>query len=220
MIGALSKTRLAHVRWIAGGTGAGKSTLCRILAQRYDLTVYIGDRAEHTWTPRFTKDQHPYAWATIHQTLEQRALCSPEQRFAEASSLHGETIGFVLDDLLAMPDDRPILVDWFGNTPHDVVPLLSWPEQAVFLLPTPEFRRIALTERFADSDRARATWGDTDHARALAIRLARDDLWDAEMRRQAVETGAQILLVDGSRSAEELADDVAERFRLTTDQAR
>nr|WSY57303.1 hypothetical protein OG999_49045 [Streptomyces sp. NBC_00886] len=37
--------RLAHVRWIAGGTGAGKSTLARSLADRYDVVVYDGDRA-------------------------------------------------------------------------------------------------------------------------------------------------------------------------------
>lgn len=137
---------------------------------------------------------------------------TPEQRFSEAASLHGETIDFVIDDLLAMPDDRPILVDWFGNTPHDVAPLLSWPEQAVFLLPTKDFRHTALFTRFADPDRARATWGDTDHARALANRLARDELWDAEIRRQTDD----VLVVDGSRSAEELADELAQRFRLTS----
>jgi ABC-type sugar transport system ATPase subunit len=115
-IGASNKTRLAHVRWLAGGTGTGKSTLCRILAQRHDLTVYIGDRAELTWVPRFTPEAHPHAWANIAMTVEQRALRAPEQRFAEAASLHGETIDFVVTDLLAMPDDRPILVDWFGNT--------------------------------------------------------------------------------------------------------
>jgi hypothetical protein len=53
----------------------------------------------------------------------------------------------------------------------------------VFLLPTKEFRREALGTRFADPDRARATWGDGDHVRAFANRLARDELWDAELRR-------------------------------------
>jgi hypothetical protein len=41
--------RLAHVRWIAGGTGAGKSTVARILAARADAVVYDRDRAEHDW---------------------------------------------------------------------------------------------------------------------------------------------------------------------------
>ena len=207
-------SRLSHVRWIAGGTGAGKSTLTRILADRYDVAVYIGDAAEHDWAARLTPDRHPHGWANSKLTTGQRAMLSPEERVSGMESLHGETIGFVIDDLLALPVERPILVDWFGNTPRDVAPLLSWREQAVFLLPTGEFRRNALVSRFADLDRARATWGDSDHERAFANRLGRDDLWDAEVRRQATEVDLPMLIVDGSRPPAELADDLADRFRL------
>jgi dephospho-CoA kinase len=49
---------LSHVRWVAGGTGAGKSTVARILATRHDALVYDGDRAEHGWFARATRD-HP-----------------------------------------------------------------------------------------------------------------------------------------------------------------
>lgn len=207
-------SRLSHVRWIAGGTGAGKSTLTRILAQRYDLAVYLGDVAERGWVARFTPDRHPHAVANQRLSREQRAARTGRQRFDGMASRHGETIGFVVEDLLAMPADRPILVDWFGNAPRDLAPLFNWPEQAVFLLPTPEFRRQALAARFADPDRARVNWGDGDHARALANRLARDDLWDGEVRGQAIELGLPVIVVDGSLSADTLADEVAERFRL------
>jgi hypothetical protein len=221
---AVRKTRhtigdLVHVRWIAGGTGAGKSTVARLLAERYGAAVYGGDAAEHTWVSRFTPDRHPHAWAGLQLTREQRAARAPEEIFRGMASLHGETIGLLVDDLLAMPADRPILVDWFGNTPHDIGPLLSWREQAVFLLPTPEFRRHALTARFSDPARARANWGAGDHTRALATRLARDDLWDAELRRQAAALDLPTLTIDGTRSAEDVADDLARRFRLTTDAA-
>jgi hypothetical protein len=91
---------------------------------------------------------------------------------------------------------------------------LAWREQAVFLLPTPVFRRRVLGIRFADPARARANWGDTDHTRAFANRLARDKLWDAELRRQAAEADLPVLAVDGAHDAAELADDLALRFRL------
>jgi hypothetical protein len=209
--------RLAHVRWIAGGTGAGKSTLAWLLAERHGVAVYDGDAAERTWVSRFTPDRHPHAWANVLLSREQRAARAPEEIFHAMASLHGETIGLLVDDLLALPADRPILVDWFGNTPHDIGPLLSWREQVVFLLPAPEFRRRALTARFSDPARARANWGDGDHARALATRLARDDLWDAEVRRQAAALDLPTLTIDGSRSAEDMAGELARRFRLTGD---
>lgn len=207
--------RLAHVRWVAGGTGAGKSTVTRILARRYGVAVYDGDRAEHDWVFRCTPRDHPHLFARLGRTLEERAAQSPEERFAGMASRHGETIGFVVDDLLALPRNRPVLVDWFGNTPSDLHPLLAWREQAVFLLPTRRFRRRALGARFADPDRARANWGDGDHAVALANRLGRDDLYDAEIRAQAEDLGLAVIDVDGAMSASELADELAVRFRLS-----
>jgi hypothetical protein len=207
--------RLAHVRWIAGGTGAGKTTVARILAERYDLALYDGDRAEHAWVRRCTPERHPYFWAGLQLTHEQRVMRSPEDSFNDMASLHGETIGFLVEDLLAMPVDRVVLVDYFGTTPHDVHPLLTWSEQVAFLLPTPEFRRRALGARYSDPARARANWGQSDHVRAFANRLARDELWDAELCRQADAFDLPIMLVDGSRDANDLADDLARRFRLT-----
>jgi len=205
---------LTHVRWIAGGTGAGKSTVARILERRFGAVVYDGDRAEHGWLSRCIPEKHPHLHAAIRLSKEERAALSPEEKFAGMASRHGETIGFVVADLLATPADRPVLVDWFGNTPRDIAPLLSWPDQAVFLLPAKEFRAHSLGTRFADPDRARANWGSLDTAVALANRLGRDELWDAEIRRQAAETGLAVLDVDGTRDPESIAGAVASRFRL------
>lgn len=205
--------RLNHVRWIAGGTGAGKSTVARILERRLGAVVYDGDRAEHGWVPRCTRQDHPHLYANLRLTAAERAALSPAERFHGMASLHGETIGFVVEDLLALPAGRPVLVDWFGITPRDVAPLLSRPEHAVFLLPANVFRERALRTRYADPRRARANWGDTDTTVALANRLGRDELWDAEIRRQAAETGLPVIDVDGTRGPEEIAGELAARFQ-------
>ena len=39
-------------------------------------------------------------------------------------------------------------------------------------------------------------------------------LWDAEVARQAEETGLPVLQIDGSRTVEDLVEELAERFRL------
>ncbi|MEV0386600.1 hypothetical protein [Nonomuraea sp. NPDC050643] len=205
--------RLAHVRWVAGGTGTGKSTLSRVLAERYDVLVYDGDLAERGYVRRCTPQRQPHLDALLRTPLEQRwAGRTPEEIFLAMPSLHGETFGFVVEDLLALPTDRPVVVDDFRTLPTEVAPLLTRPEQAVFLLPTPEFRRRALGDRFADTDRARANWGDVDHAEAFAMRLARDELWDREVRRQALELDLPILEVDGSQDVARLAGRLAAMF--------
>ncbi|MGW0434605.1 hypothetical protein ACWDV4_18965 [Micromonospora sp. NPDC003197] len=207
--------RLSHVRWLAGGTGSGKSTLAQVLAERYDVLIYDGDRAERDYVSRCTAQEQPYLWALLQAPpVRKWNGRSAQEIFESMPSLHGETFGFVVDDLLAMPTERPVLVDDFRILPREVAPLLTWPEQAAFLLPTPQFRNRALRARFADAARARANWGDSDHGEALALRLARDELWDAEVRRQAVELHLPVVTIDGSREAHDLADDLAARFRL------
>ncbi|XVQ86049.1 hypothetical protein ACQP2K_01040 [Microbispora siamensis] len=209
------RRRLAHVRWIAGGAGAGKSTVTRALAERHDVLVYDGDRAELGYVHRCDPRRQPYLWALLRTPTEDRwASRTAEEIFHAMPSLHGETFGFVLDDLLALPADRPVLVDDFRTLPREVAPLLTRPEHAVFLLPTPEFRARALGDRFADPARARANWGDGDHADALAKRLARDRLWDQKLRRQARELELPVLPVDGSRGVADLATELAAMFQL------
>ena len=84
---------------------------------------------------------------------------------------YGETIDFLIEDLRTRPGDRIVLVDYYGVLPRDLAPLLTWPAQAAFLIPTQDFRRNALTHRYGDPDRARANWGDLDPATVLETRL-------------------------------------------------
>lgn len=207
--------RLRHVRWLAGGTGSGKSTAAAVLARCFDLDVYDGDRAEHDWLLRCTAERHPhFSVLRGQQPGDMWRDRSPAQIFEAMGGRHGETVEFLVEDLLARPADRTVLVDYFGVLPHDLAPLLSWPGQAAFLVPTPTFSRATLARRYADPDRARANWGDLDAAETLEARLARDALWNAEVTRQARELKLPLLTIDGSRSVDQTVDTLAQQFRL------
>lgn len=208
-------SRLQHVRWLAGGTGSGKTTLVQELARRYGVPVYDGDAAERSYLARCTPQAQPRLLALAKMTARRRWLDrSPEEIFQAMASLHGETFGFVRDDALAADPSTPLLIDDFRTLPRDVAPLLSWPDQAVFLVPTPQFRRAALSARYADPARARANWGDLDPRTVLEARFARDALWDAEVVWQARELDLPVLIMDGTRTVDELAEDLAARYRL------
>jgi hypothetical protein len=210
------RQRLTQVRWIGGGTGCGKSTVAMVLAGRFGLDIYHGDQGERGYVTRVHPGRQPRLAALLAMSPRQRWLDrSPGQVFADMPSLHGETFPFVLDDILSRPGGNSLLVDDFRTLPRDVAPLLGWRGQAVFLLPTASFREQALRRRYADPARARATWGDADPEEMLAARLARDELWDAEVRRQTQESGLPVLQIDGTRSPDDLAAELAQRFRLS-----
>lgn len=205
----------SHVRWIGGGTGAGKSTAARMLAERYRLPVYDGDAAEARYVRRCDERDQPRLTALVRMTPEERSTGrSAEEMFESMPSRHGETFPFVLEDLRGMAGMGVVLADDFRTRPMEVAPLLTWPEQAVFMLPTAEFRRRVLSERYADPDRAEANWGAADHGEALEIRLERDRYWDEEIRAEAAELGLPVIDVDGSAKPGPIVKDLATRFRL------
>ncbi|MGI5286263.1 hypothetical protein ACQEVF_23395 [Nonomuraea polychroma] len=72
----------------------------------------------------------------------------------------------------------------------------------------------ALAARYADPARARANWGDHDPETMLVKRLARDALWDDEVRRQADRHGLDTIVIDGSIPVADLASRLAARFWL------
>ncbi|MFD8599054.1 hypothetical protein ACFV1L_29030 [Kitasatospora sp. NPDC059646] len=206
---------LARVRWIVGGSAAGKSTVARVLADRYGAEVYDGDRAEHGWLARCSAERQPRL-AALRGAAPGEAWQgrTAEQVFRSMAGLYGETAGFLAEDLRRAAGERPLLVDYFGILPDHLAPLLARPGHAVFLVPTPEFRTAALRARFADPDRVRLNWGSADPERMFALRCARDALWDGEIRRQAARHGLDVVTVDGSVPVAELAERLAVRFGL------
>lgn len=182
-----------------------------VLARRYGVSVYDGDAAGRSYLSRCTPTAQPRLLALAAMSVHQRWLDrSPKEIFEAMPSLHGETFGFVVDDVLASDPASSLLVDDFRTLPRAVVPLLSWPRQALFLVPTPEFRRAALSARYADPARARADWGELDPTTVLEARLARDALWDFEIVHQVRELDLPLLVVGGDRSV----DDLVARFRF------
>ncbi len=123
----------AHVRWIGGGTGAGKSTVTALLARGREVTVYDGDAGEAGYLARCTPERQPLLHALAGKSprdmgvppdeVRGRLVPTPEEVVAAMPSLHGETFPLVLEDLRALPADRPLLVDDFlpqtpsGGTP-------------------------------------------------------------------------------------------------------
>ncbi|MBO0796240.1 MAG: hypothetical protein J2P36_35565 [Ktedonobacteraceae bacterium] len=204
----VSPERLRHIRWIGGGSGAGKSTVARFLAEKHGFHLYSCDEMLPAHTASTNPVDHPLLHAFIAMTMDERwAKRKPEEMFRTFHWFQGEGFEFVLEDLLALPADRPVLVEGFQLLPRLVAPLLSRSDQAVWLLPTPEFRHTALASRGSTWSIAGRT---SDPERALANLLARDALFTKEVSRQAAALRLNSIEVDGSSSVDELVMRVEE----------
>jgi hypothetical protein len=171
---------LSHVVWVGGAPRAGKTTVCRLLAGKYDLKIYLHDW--HYWRDhqkRLVPERHPVSMAMRGASADQWWVEPSVGDIVErAIALWTESFGLVLEDLYALPRSRVVLAEGPGLLPWLVAPLLSSPQQALFITPTSDFRDAVLkiklgSEKFGAGTRdpERAAAKHREHDRGLAERV-------------------------------------------------
>jgi len=203
-------TDLARVLWVGGGTAGGKSSVAIVLAEMYGLERYNydwHDARDHS--DRTRPDRHPMRSAFLAMSLDDQWVNRTPSQMVEAEVAEfTERFEMVLDDLAGLPADR-VVADGFGLLPDLIASVTPDRSQAIFLLPTPEFRDWALAQR-----RWVAREGTSNPVRARANRLARDAMLTDHVRDRALALGFATIDVDGTRSLADVTADVTSRFRL------
>ncbi|HYK96677.1 MAG TPA: hypothetical protein VE011_12570 [Candidatus Dormibacteraeota bacterium] len=204
------RERLAHVRWLGGSSGAGKSTIATRLAEVHGLRVYSTDETLRRHVSVARQDRHPLATAFVRMSMDERWLDrSPRTMLETFHGFHGELFERIVADLLSLPPEPPILAEGFRLLPWLVAPLLRSPDgagQAAWLISTPAFRLAAFEARGDDWHGAQRT---RNPARAMENLRGRDALFATRVADGATALGLTTIPVDGSLAVEALADHVA-----------
>jgi hypothetical protein len=189
------RARLSHVLWIGGGPQAGKTTLSRLLAGKWDLKIYNLD-----WHAVREHAGRPGTAVAAFQRLsmdERWAAPSAAELLERSVAIWQDGFTLVVEDLLALPDSRTIVAEGPGAFPWCVAPLLGSTRQAIFLVPTPERREIVASRRWGSGQVERFP-GIVDRERALTKVRARDALLDTRIVSSCAELGLRSERLDGS----------------------
>lgn len=209
-IAAALRARLRHVYWIGGGSGAGKSTSARALAARHGLTVYSTDATMRDHAARSTPGDSPWLGRFAAMSMDERWVNrSPETMLETFHWFRGEGFRFIVDDLMGLPADTPVIAEGFRLLPRLVAPLLTAPHRGVWLLPTPGFRRTAFDRRGWEIP---GRTGDPE--RAARNLLERDRLFTDRLRRQTARLGLPVVDVGTGMFEWDLVDRVGRILRL------
>lgn len=203
---------LDHVLWLGGSTCAGKTSVAKRLAAAHGLRVYHCDDAFEDHRRRADPDRHPGFCRIMDLTGPELWRRSAEEQAADLLAFYGDELEMILDDLRALPADRPLLVEGTGLLPDRLAALGVGPGRSLFLISTGAFRRRLYPERGSWVREMLAETGDP--AGTFARWMARDDALARLRAERAVSLGMQVVEVDGRRTIEETAADAARHFAL------
>jgi hypothetical protein len=205
--------RLRHVYWIGGGSGAGKSTIARRLADRHGWRLYATDDVMRDHAGRTTPEEAPFLHEFIAMDMDERWVTrSPEVMLETFHWFRGEAFDLIVEDLLRLPREPCVIVEGFRLLPHLVKPLLAAPEHAVWLLPTPDFRRAAFRSRAVPGEGF--VWKTSDPARAGRNVAERDDMFTRRLQRETERLGLHTVQVGTAMTEDDLDGLVTRAFGL------
>jgi 2-phosphoglycerate kinase len=207
-----ARRKLRHVFWIAGASGSGKSTIARRLAEERGLHLYSTDDVMAEHARRVSPRDSPHLARFSAMDLDERWLHRPPETMLETFHwFQGEGFGLIVEDLLALPAEPGVVAEGFRLLPSLVQPVLADPTHAVWLLPTPEFRRAAFEQRGSLWAIAGRT---SDPERALRNLLERDAMFTDRLRNQTRRLGLRTIEIDLTTSEDALFDRIAGGFGL------
>jgi hypothetical protein len=209
---AVLRARLQRVYWIAGGSGAGKSTIARRIAARHGLHLYATDDVMGDHAKRSRSDDVPFLRAFAAMDMDERWVNrSPETMLETFHWFRGEGFGLIVEDLLCLPPETGVLAEGFRLLPHLVKPLLARSGNAVWLLPTAEFRQTAIDSRGNGWALPRNT---SDPERARRNLAERDRMFTERLFEETRRLELPAIEVDTAMSEDELARRVTQAFGL------
>lgn len=198
---------LPDTYWIGGGSGAGKSTIAHRLSTAYGLRVVSTDDLMADHTRRTRPADTPLLQRFLAMDLDERWVRrSPAEMLATFHWFAGEGFDLVVEDLRRLPPGPPVVVEGFRLLPRLVRPLLPDPGRAVWLLPTPGFRRAAFARRGGLWTVAGRT---TDPEAALHNLLERDRMFTDELAAETARLGLTAIPVDAACTEDALTARVA-----------
>ena len=206
------RARLRDVYWIGGGSGAGKSVIARRVAARHGLRLYATDDVMPDHAGRCAPADCPFLTEFAAMDMDERWVKrSPATMLETFHWFRGEGFGLIVEDLLRLPAEPGVIVEGFRLLPRLVKPLLAEPGHAVWLLPTPGFRRAAFTSRGSLWEIARKT---SDPERALGNLLERDRMFTERLREETGRLALRVIEVDTTVTEDGLDKLVREAFGL------
>lgn len=211
--------RFKHLLWIGGSPCSGKSTIADRIAAEFGLDVYRCDDAYERHRLIVDPVGQPVFARLAIATCDEIWLRPVATQIAEEIELYREEFELIQADL--MTRDVPgaserhgapgPVVEGAALLPELIAGLNPDPSQVVWIVPTEPFQRAMYAKREWRHDVLREC---SDPGRGWENWMARDAGFARIVAAQAARLGYRVIEVDGSRTLDDIYDEVVVHFRL------
>jgi 2-phosphoglycerate kinase len=184
-----------RIIWIGGSPCAGKSTLATRLAEEYGSGLYRCDEALEGHLRRITPTAYPLMHTLANSSWNDIWGRPVDTQIGEELAFYREEFPLILEDLRDLPAETPVIVEGTALLPELVAPLLTAPQQALWLVPSAAFQREHYARRPWIHDILRQC---DDPAQAFENWMQRDIGFADTVERQARERQLRVLRIDGT----------------------
>ena len=203
------KRNLENVFWLGGSPCAGKSSISSILASRFDLDVYRVDEAFDVHIQRLNSESHSTLANWCAASWNQRWMQPLESLVQEVTACYREHFALILEDVISLPKQKPLLVEGTALLPREVVGVLPNRNQAAWVVPTADFQR----EHYSKREWVNGILQQCDDSEAAFQNWMERDIQFASWITAEAETlGCKVFVVDGQHTIEENALKIAAHF--------
>jgi len=186
-----------------------------MLAVEHGFRIYDCDKTMADHAGRMSPATSPLMQQFIAMDMEERWVNrTPREMLETFPWFRGDGFDLIVDDLLNMPSGARVIAEGFRLLPHRVKPLLDEPNRAVWLLPTPEFRKVAFDSRQPSGSPWTFVDETSDPERALANLLERDRMFTERLREDARDLGLRVIDIDLGMTADVAAARVTSALEL------
>jgi hypothetical protein len=208
-----AKPAFERVYWIGGSPCAGKSSIARLLSDRYGLVLYSVDEELERQRGRLCQARQPALTRWLESSWDERWMKPIDALLEDARACYREHFVLVLDDVRASPPGKPVLVEGTAILPDAIMALSVPRHRAIWITPTAEFQ----WDHYQRRGWARRILSDCrDPEAAFANWMRRDADFGEWIRAEAARLDLDALLVDGRMSMEQNALSTALHFGLAT----
>ncbi len=202
---------MENVFWLGGSPCAGKSSISQFLENNFDINVYHVDVAFEKHREKFEKSLHPTLCNWENSTWNQRWTQEINKLVRDVIKCYQEHFSLIIEDVLAFPKVKPLLVEGTALLPQEVSYVLSKRNDAIWLISTPDFQR----EKYSQREWIYEILKQCDNKEtAFQNWMERDAVFANFVMNEAKRLNLEWLLVDESKTIEENAMIVAKHFQF------